>query len=92
MARIAVIAVLFRDITLNGRYIPPDQRYCRVQVRLPTPGDKNVGRFFDEPLCRSQADPAIAPGDYSYLSFKRAHFLLLRWTVVRNNTEQSLQM
>jgi hypothetical protein len=29
--------------------------------------------FFYEPLGRSQDDPAIAPGDYGYLSIKRTY-------------------
>jgi hypothetical protein len=32
-----------RDISLNGRYILPDQRYRRIRLRLTTAGDKHIG-------------------------------------------------
>jgi hypothetical protein len=69
--------VQIRDVSLNGRYILPDQRYRRIQLRLPAPGDKHVGPFLHEALGRSQADPAIATSDYSNLPIKCAHFLPL---------------
>ena len=62
-----------RDISLNGRYILPDQRYRLIQLRLPPPGDENLGPFLYEAPGRSQADPAIASSDYCYLAFKRTH-------------------
>lgn len=66
--------VQLRDIALHCRHILPDERYRLVQLRLPSPGDKNVGSFLHEALGRGQADPAIAPGDYSYLPIQCAPF------------------
>src|ERR1700733_8917704 len=81
-----------RDISLNGRYILSDQRYRLIQLRLPSPGNKNVGPFFHEPLGRSQADPAIASSDYSSLPIKCAHFLFLLSVLVCFIQEHLLQM
>lgn len=66
----------FRDISLNGRYILPDQRYRLIQLRLPTPGDKHVGPFLHEALGCGQADSAIATSDY-LLPLQVRPFLLL---------------
>ena len=50
-----------RDISLNGRYILPNERDRRVQLRLPTPGNKNVGPLLHEPLRGRQAMPLFPP-------------------------------
>src|ERR1700733_13124027 len=54
-----------RDISLNGRYILPDQRYRLIQLRLPTPGNKDVDPFLYEALGCGKADSTIAASDYS---------------------------
>ena len=80
--------VELRAISLNGRYILPDERDRRVQLRLTTASDENLGPFLYEALGRGQADPAIASSDYRDLAFKCTHFLLfnyLSFTLFRNS-------
>jgi hypothetical protein len=57
-----------RHISLHCRDILADQGDCLIQLRLPTPSNKDVGSFFHERLGRSQADSAVASGDYSYFA------------------------
>jgi hypothetical protein len=50
-----------RDISLNGRYILSDQRYRLIQLRLPTPGNKDVGPSFKKRLAVARPIPLLPP-------------------------------
>ena len=55
-----------RDISLDGCYIFSDERDRRVQLRLPTSDNKNVGSFLHEPLRRRQANATVSAGNYCH--------------------------
>ena len=62
--------VEIRRVSLNRGNIFSHLLDRRVQFRLTTPGDKDVGTLIYKPLRRSKADAAVATGDKRNLSIE----------------------
>ena len=66
----AIAIVEVRHISLNGGDIFSDFLDRRLQLRLTTSGDKDVGALIYKSLRRGKADAAVATGDERNLSLE----------------------
>jgi hypothetical protein len=49
--------------------------HSSVERLLPAAENEDESAFFDEPLCRGEADAGSAAGDYGGLSTQSVHFM-----------------